>query len=328
MQNTLEYKKTEKFAIEEAEREAVWQEKYATKIDDVIKKMDYLLQIGTLESRLKLHDMFLHKEFFEHYKQTDTIAVMYVIMQIYERELQNQYTPTILEYGNTVADLVEHLQKLKFILYRVDFGVDKKSEQELIDFIKKNQISVITLETMLTTVAMRPMQLSLKMENIFDKNIMYKQLFWIRNFINDRWSGNHRIIYRLAELYDKTGHTEYAKECMLQIPENLQLLYQKNKMYLNMQEYIWKLRYKDMTVLNNIIKMCLSNDATVKIWKLLLEEIGVDSEEYYLILANEFLENKMVDYAVETLSVGGKIVPQNMMIDKIYRECQRLMGSE
>ena len=38
MQNTLEYKKTEKFAIEEAEREAVWQEKYATKIDDVIKK--------------------------------------------------------------------------------------------------------------------------------------------------------------------------------------------------------------------------------------------------------------------------------------------------
>ena len=72
----------------------------------------------------------------------------------------------------------------------------------------------------------------------------------------------------------------------------------------------------------------MSNDATVKIWKLLLEEIGVDSEEYYLILANEFLENKMVDYAVETLSVGGKIVPQNMMIDKIYRECQRLMGSE
>lgn len=42
-------------------------------------------------------------------------------MQIYEKELAENYTPTILDDRNKVEMLMDYLQQMKFILYRVDF---------------------------------------------------------------------------------------------------------------------------------------------------------------------------------------------------------------
>lgn len=252
MQDRTEFKKTETFAIEEEQRENEWQEQYGTKIGEVVSKMNTLLQIGTEQSRMELHNWFLDETFFEHYKQTDIVSTMYVVMQIYEKELAENYTPTILDDRNKVEMLMDYLQQMKFILYRVDFSIDQASDQELITFIKNNKTSIVTLETMMTTVAMRPMILMLKLEKIFEKNMMYRELFWSRNFLNERWSGNHRILAKLTELYDKTGHTEYALECMKQIPEPLRIMYQKKPECLELQEALWKFRYKDMDAAKDI----------------------------------------------------------------------------
>ena len=320
MQDNIEFKKTEQFAVEEAEREMEWQLQYGSKMDEVIQLMDHLLQTGT-----ELHDMFLDKSFFEHYKQTDNVAVMYVVMEIYERECKEQYTHTILEHGTTVRQLMDYLQRLKFILYRIDFSIDEESEKKLIQFIRKHQTSVITLETMMTTVVMRPMKLSLKLEELFEKNGMYRELFWIRNFINERWSGNHRILLRLAELYEKTGHVVYAKECMEQIPELLLLLYQQNKNYLRVQECVWKFCYKEMEEPKTLCELLLAENISEEIWELLLKNTHAGTEEYYLILSNEFLEHKMVAHAIKTLQIAKQMIPDNKMIDRILSQCQRLV---
>lgn len=91
-------------------------------------------------------------------------------MQIYEKELAENYTPTILDDRNKVEMLMDYLQQMKFILYRVDFSIDQASDQELITFIKNNKTSIVTLETMMTTVAMRPMILMLKLEKSLKKH--------------------------------------------------------------------------------------------------------------------------------------------------------------
>ena len=137
MQDNTEFKKTEKFAVEEEQRENEWQEQYGSKINDVVREMNRLLQAATEQSRMELHDMFLDKSFFEHYKQTDAVATMYVVMQIYEREWKDHYPSTILDCGNTVEELMDYLQQMKFMLYRIDFSIDQLSEQEFITFLKK-----------------------------------------------------------------------------------------------------------------------------------------------------------------------------------------------
>lgn len=101
MQDDMEFKKTEKFALEEAQREEKWQKQYGTKLNDVVQIMNQLLQSATDQNWMGLHNMFLDKSFFEHYKQTDAVATMYVVMQIYEREWKDHYPSTILDCANT-----------------------------------------------------------------------------------------------------------------------------------------------------------------------------------------------------------------------------------
>lgn len=324
MQDRAEFKKTEMFAIEEEQRENDWQEQYGAKIGEVVHKMNVLLQMGTEQSRMKLHNWFLDKTFFEHYKQTDIVSTMYVVMQIYEKELAENYTPTILDDRNTVEMLMDYLQQMKFILYRVDFSIDQVSGQELIAFIKNNKTSLVTLETMMTTVAMRPMILALKLEKIFEKNMMYRELFWSRNFLNERWSGNHRILIKLAELYEKTGHTEYALECMKQIPELLRIMYQQKTECLELQEALWKFRYKEMDAAKDISDIMATNKFPAEMLESLLQSEQIENEEYYLILANQFLENKMIFYAIKILETGEKLVGKNEMIRHFLMECRRL----
>lgn len=324
MQDRAEFKKTEMFAIEEEQRENDWQEQYGAKIGEVVHKMNVLLQMGTEQSRMKLHNWFLDKTFFEHYKQTDIVSTMYVVMQIYEKELAENYTPTILDDRNTVEMLMDYLQQMKFILYRVDFSIDQVSGQELIAFIKNNKTSLVTLETMMTTVAMRPMILALKLEKIFEKNMMYRELFWSRNFLNERWSGNHRILIKLAELYEKTGHTEYALECMKQIPELLRIMYQQKTECLELQEALWKFRYKEMDAAKDISDIMAANKFSVETLEKLLQFEQVQNEEYYLILANQFLEDKMIFYAIKILETGEKLVEKKEMIRHFLMECRRL----
>lgn len=219
---------------------------------------------------------------------------------------------------------MDYLQQMKFILYRVDFSIDQASDQELITFIKNNKTSIVTLETMMTTVAMRPMILMLKLEKIFEKNMMYRELFWSRNFLNERWSGNHRILAKLTELYDKTGHTEYALECMKQIPEPLRIMYQKKPECLELQEALWKFRYKDMDAAKDISDIMAKNNFPVEILEGLLQSEQIENEEYYLILANQFLENKMIFYAIKILETGEKLVGKNEVIRHFLMECRRL----
>ena len=324
MQDDMEFKKTEKFALEEAQREEKWQKQYGTKLNDVVQIMNQLLQSVTEQSRMELHNMFLDKSFFEHYKQTDAVATMYVVMQIYEREWKDHYPSTILDCGNTVEELMDYLQQMKFMLYRIDFSIDQLSEQEFVTFLKKNQTSVITLETMMTTVAMRPMNLALKLEEIFTRNFMYKELFWVRNFINERWNGNHRILIQLADLYDRTGHAQFARECVEKISEALQTLYQHDEKCLLLQEDLWKFRYKDMEALKDISHRILEDKISTDVWSMLLQDAGVESEELYLILSNEFLDHKMIDYAIKTLETGKQRIPDNTMINGILQQCQKL----
>ena len=324
MQNTTEFKKTEMFAVEEEQRENNWQEQYGARMEEVVHKMNTLLQIGTEQSRMELHNWFLDKTFFEHYKQTDIVSTMYVVMQIYEKEVGKNYVPTILDGRDTVQILMDYLQRLKFILYRVDFSIDQVSDQELLSFIKKNHTSPVILETMITTVAMRPMNLMLKLEKIFEKDNMYRELFWSRNFLNERWNGNHRILMELAELYDKTGHTAYALECIGQIPEPLRVIYQKQPKCLELQENLWKFRYKDLDAARIISKVVAENEISVSTLETVLQYEDVRNEEYYLILANQFLEDKMISYAIKILKIGEKFVAESEMIHHILKECQRL----
>lgn len=320
MKNNQEFKKTEQFAIEEEKREEQWQKEYGEKLPEVIEKMDRLLEKGTEESRRELHDMFLDKNFFEHYKQTDTVALMYVVMEIYEREQNSGITNGVLEQGKNVEQLLKYLQTLKFLLYRIDFTCDGQVEEEFLLCLKQYNTSTIILESMLTTVVMRPILLALKLEQLFERNLMYKELFFVYNFINQRYPGNYRVLRKMAELYLKVGYRREAEECLKLIPFYPEEICGEQEEVFILQEKLWKLRYMQKEVCLEIVAMIKQKQLSREAWKIFLENEPAQKAEYYLLLVDAMLNEEMQQIAWDTLITGERTLPGNEMILSLLAE--------
>ena len=78
------YQNTELEALQLERKEQDWQKNYGSKTDDYIAKIDQLLAEGTNEKRMQIKEMFMNQEFFEHYKQVDLFAIIYIVMIIYK----------------------------------------------------------------------------------------------------------------------------------------------------------------------------------------------------------------------------------------------------
>ncbi len=218
------YMRTEKWALEEEKREQEWQETYGGRIGDYICKINGLLAAGTMESRMQIKEMFRDAEFSDRYRQMDIFAELYVIMCIYEAEVQAGVAQTILEQSDTIEGLRSCFFQLRLILYRLDFDIGCGVDEELLAYLKKYKVSTVQLGIQLITAVMRPLSVSLKLEKLFDKNHMQEYLLYILEFMESHWKGNYREISKLAQMYEDSedrAKAEYYRDKIPQFPEGL-----------------------------------------------------------------------------------------------------------
>ncbi len=280
---------TEQDALRQEEEQEKWQKTYGEKLPDVIEKMDMLLADGSKEAWMQLKSMFLPGELFEHYKQTDVYATMYLVMCIWERESEEGSSQNILRQGGTVAELTDYLFQLKMILYRLDFEIGNETTEEFLSFIRIHDTSMATLETMLTTSVMRSLKLALKLENIFETSGLKGYEIYLLLFIEKHWTGNYRVRKKLSS---------YGIRCSSDIKE---IAGNDMEIVIPLQELMWKLLYKDNDSEKEIAKYLKKNPITNESWKTLLGLDGVKEIEYYLLLVNVLLEERVFDKAVIVL---------------------------
>lgn len=300
-----DFKETEQFAIEEEAREMEWQEKYGAKLPELVSYMNRLLAEGTNERLAELQEIFLEeKGIFSHFKQTDDVAQMYVIMCILEKEYEAGVANHILKHGKTVEELRLYLESLKFLLYRVDFNVDEESEWELLAFIREHGVTTMTLDILMTTNVMRPMTLALKLERLFRTNSMYKELFWILEFMNTRWPGNYRVLQGTAELFQLIGRVDETKNYLVQIPDLYAIGGSANGDLLVLQEQMWRLRHGEKFVAESIVDAVIAQQISIDEWENILGmEPGMQTM-YYSGLAERFDARDMRYYAIVCLESG------------------------
>lgn len=314
MKDRQEFKKTEQFAIEEEERENQWQKEYGEKLPLIVEQMDQLLKTGTEEAKWKLHAMFLDKSFFDKYRQTDEMATMYVIMQIFERERNSGITPGILDQKRDIAQLRKYIQSMKFLLYRLDFEIEESAGDKLMQYFKEQNTSTVVIETMLTTVVMRPFRVVQKLEKLFEQHHMLKELFMIYNFITERYPGNYRVLRKQARLYEQTGHQELAQELIAQITDYPEEICGEESKVFSLQEKLWRLRYMQKEVCTEIVEEIKSSKLSPEGWRCFLQNEPVFAPEYYLLLTNAMLNAELTLMAKETLLFADEVRPGNEMI--------------
>ena len=305
MLDMRDFKETEQFAIEEEARERVWQEQYGEKLPELVSYMNRLLAEGTNESIACLQELFLEeKGIFPHFKQTDDVAQMYVIMCILEKECEAGVMNHILTHGKTVEDLRLYLESLKFLLYRIDFAVDAESELELVVFIREHGVTVMTLDVLLTSNVMRPMNVALKLEQLFRNNSMYKELFWVLEFINTRWSGNYRILWSMAELFQLIGRSEEAENYLAQIPEAYITGNNKGRDLFLLQEQIWLLKHGEKCAAENVVAQVIESGINIDEWRSILDTEWEMQIMGYFFLMESFEARNMRYYAIVCLETG------------------------
>lgn len=309
-----EFKKTEQFAIEEEQRENEWQKNYGEKMPEVIKEMNELLCANTEESKWKLHDKFLDKSFFEHYKQTDEVAVIYVVINIFEKERQANIRDGILDQGRDYYKIREYIQRLKFLLMELDFDVASDAGEQLVRFIKEEKTSTITIETMMTTVVMRPLIVSMKLCHLFEKCGMLKEMLSICNFIDVRFPGNLYVTQKEYEIYSKCGMNEISSKYAGKVNRYLEKIGCLNTNIICIQEKLWLLKYLHKEICDEVIKDILKLSINPNIWQKMIELEQIDQPEYYILLANSFVENKAKTYAISTLKLADSKFEKNDMI--------------
>ena len=128
---------------------------YRQKIDRLLKCRDYT---GLAE--------VLHSEKFLEACSSDTdMAYMIFCNQIYTEEQKTNPPHTIWENFYSVKDLLSHIQSLKFLLWRLEFGTD--TGNELISCVKTHTISQTALKYMVQAFSMNKPELTERLTILF-----------------------------------------------------------------------------------------------------------------------------------------------------------------
>lgn len=241
---------------------------------------------------MQIKAMFLDGEFFEHYKQVDEFATMFVVMSVYELEDANGYSTTILEQADTVEGLINIMFEFKMILYRLDFNVGQEAKAELLSFMREHDVSSTWMSVMLTTSVLRPLTMALKLQKIFEEEDMHRLRLSILLFLEEYMPGSYRIRDRLAAIYRENGQTEAAAGYQKRIPEMTGEMQSQEEVLFACQELLWKMQYKEAGADRDIVHFLKEVQVEDAFWQFLIEHSPVTDNEYYLRIVELLLESK------------------------------------
>lgn len=309
-----DYKSTEQEALAEEQRDQVWQQTWGKDVNLYLGKIDNLLAEGSRESRMQIKAMFLDGEFFEHYKQVDAFATMFVIMSIYELEVARGLSTTILDQADSVEGLLDIMFRFKMILYRLDFNVGQETKAELLSFIQEHSVSSTWMSVMLTTSVLRPLSMALKLERIFEEEGIQQLWLSILFFLEEYMPGNYRVSARIAAIYEENGQPEAAAEYQKRIPEITGKLQAQEEILFACQELLWKMQYKEAGADRRIVQFIKEKRVEDALWEFLLEHCPVADKEYYLRIAEVLLDAEELHKAEIVLKRSLKSAPGDEMV--------------
>lgn len=112
-------------------------------LETVYRKMDEFLVSGQYDEII-----LLLNRCEELAKNNNTLVIIYYMCAIYLKE-KEAGTETILSKIGTMEELVTRYKRLKFLLYRLDYGVSDDGAESLCRFLVEQRVSPYELTTMI-----------------------------------------------------------------------------------------------------------------------------------------------------------------------------------
>lgn len=205
------YRQSEEYALLKEREEINWYENYEVEEEKLISRIDSLLGEHTPRAWDELLTLLQDSELHEIYGNREQLALVYVLLNIYQYERYEEISPVIFEQGTHFGQFNNLMREMKFLVWRMcffdaehssksDYGNAKEQEQALFDYVEAHEISPVALFFFIKTLCAEPTKMLLYLaDKYMERNRLYYTMM-ILKYYDFHYPGNEDVAYMLSEL--------------------------------------------------------------------------------------------------------------------------------
>lgn len=162
---------TEHYAKCLAKEEREWHEKYDSLIRKKIELFDKLICVHKTEA-YDMVERLIDDAMTEEVQTRDTnYAYMVVFVQIYRAERKNNEQRFFFDYGDSLTELIDVYQQIKFWLWEMEFLQDNSASEMLGQFVLEYEISSELLRNMILVACVDKEQMKSRVRELTGKDL-------------------------------------------------------------------------------------------------------------------------------------------------------------
>lgn len=206
------YYQSEEYALVREREEREWYENYEAEEERLIKRINSLLSEQTFDAYDTLLAMFQEDhELHEIYANRERIALVYILLSIYQRERYEGISSVILERGTQLEQFDKLFTDIKFLLWRITFfdaehstksgyGDTAEWENALLEYVEANRLSPIALCFFVNAICVEPSKMLLYLaDKYMEQKKLYNSMMILKCY-DGFYPRNEDVRYMLSEL--------------------------------------------------------------------------------------------------------------------------------
>lgn len=213
----MEENKDNRYQYNSEQRISEWHRLHEAEEQQYLKIIDEYLSEGTPEAKEAICSLAEQDGFVETFKTRNEMSYVINAINIYYRELDADITPTVLDLAHSVDELIAVINRIRFLIWELEYTDDEMSGVMLCEYILDKQISIPMLLYILDAASIDTYFVSMKLSSELEKRKMYRYQLYILLFVTEKWTGDETALCELTRLYMCAGQDELAKECLNQI---------------------------------------------------------------------------------------------------------------
>lgn len=210
------YRQTEEFALKKELEEKNWNESYEAEEEKLIAQIDSRLEEHSPEAWDTLLTTFQAPKLHEIYADREQLAIVYILLNIYQYERYEELSPVIFEQGTNLEQFNNLIREMKFLLWHISFfdmehhtesgyGDVGSQVKELLDYVEAHSFSPVALFFLVKADCVEPQKMLLYLANEYmEQNKPYDTMM-ILKYYDTYYPGNQNVKNVLSEMEKING---------------------------------------------------------------------------------------------------------------------------
>ncbi len=180
---------------------------YTARVNQLLKERD----------REGLTALLCDPEFHDKFESVTDMAYMMLAHQIYLEEVQEGVAWTVLDGHDSIEEVVDFLQEIRFGLWRLEFEMDEEAGPRLLELLLQNQVSTRLLKYIVHVAGMDKVGLLGRLAELFLNHNRMAMGFAMLKYADELQPGTEEILCTMADLCLQAGKKEEALLCLEQV---------------------------------------------------------------------------------------------------------------